>query len=93
MNVIHLLLRSQAGVDIVFALCRKNQHRSSGFCYYSSLCALLLIYTSDDNDEYLLFIVTFMLIAQAFLCSLLYICNKISPLTLRKDDFYSFIYG
>ena len=28
-NVIHLLLRSQLGVDIVFALCCKNQYRSS----------------------------------------------------------------
>ena len=27
--VIHLLLRSRAGDDIVFVLCRKNQHRSS----------------------------------------------------------------
>ena len=27
--VIHLLLRSQAEVDIVFVLCHKNQHRSS----------------------------------------------------------------
>ena len=30
MMVIHLLLRSQTRVNIVFALCRKNQHRS---CY------------------------------------------------------------
>ena len=33
LKVIHLLLSSRAGVDIVFALCRKNQHRSSNFCY------------------------------------------------------------
>ena len=29
LNFIHLLLRLQAGVDIVFALCHKNQHRLS----------------------------------------------------------------
>ena len=35
LNIIHLLLRSQAGVDIVFALCHKNQHRSSRFIFQS----------------------------------------------------------
>ena len=29
LKVIHLLLSSRADVDIVFALCRKNQHCSS----------------------------------------------------------------
>ena len=38
----YLLLRSQAGVDIVFALCRKNQHCSSFTCH-----CLLLAFTHD----------------------------------------------
>ena len=33
----HLLLRLQAGVDIDFALCRKNQHRSSYFVEFVCL--------------------------------------------------------
>ena len=38
LKVKHLLLGSQAGVDIVFALCCKNQHCSSFCLYFQKWC-------------------------------------------------------
>ena len=53
LNVFHLLLSSRAGVDIVFALCRKNQHRSSLLYYLSFTKASMLSRKSHLSDVFL----------------------------------------
>ena len=54
LNIIHLLLRSQAGGDIVFVLCCKNQHRSRFTCTPGES----LLHRFDSCPLFVIFVLT-----------------------------------